>query len=228
VRRVFVTFALRQEGVSFEKRLTQRLAKSDSVLGRLDSKEVAVYRLGIGVRNEDQFQKALTDLRPALVINSGFAGAIRTLLEPGDFVIAENFSSPGLPERLEIARIFEARGRFACVDTVADPTTKMRLRSKGDIFALDMESARVASICHEHSIPLITARMISDRYDERIPGVFLGQPVEQMKDIFQALAFASRMIVLRRRLADRLVALVQHINLNSEFGFNPPPGGTLD
>jgi hypothetical protein len=58
--------------------------------------------------------------------------------------------------------------------------------------------------------------MISDRYDEAIPGVFLGQGIEQMSDIFQAMAFASRMIVLRRRLADRLVALVRAINLEIE------------
>ncbi|MBV8377637.1 MAG: hypothetical protein JO279_11615, partial [Verrucomicrobia bacterium] len=79
------------------------------------------------------------------------------------------------------------------------------------ILALDMESARVASVCRQHSIPFITARMISDRYDERIPGVFLRQRIERMKDLWEAIAFASRTVVLRRRLADRLVALVREI-----------------
>jgi nucleoside phosphorylase len=216
VARIFVTFALGQEGVLFEKRLHQRIAAPDAILGRLDSQEIAVYRLGTGVRNEGQFRRVLTDLRPSLLVNSGFAGAVRTLLEPGDFVVAENFSSPELLKRLEVNGVFEARGRFACVDIVADPRTKMRFRSEGDLFAIDMESARVASVCREHSMPLITARMISDRYDEAIPGVFLGQGIEQMSDIFQAMAFASRMIVLRRRLADRLVALVRAINLEIE------------
>jgi nucleoside phosphorylase len=212
VARIFVTFALGQEGVLFEKRLHQRIAAPDAILGRLDSQEIAVYRLGTGVRNEGQFRRVLTDLRPGLLVNSGFAGAVRTLLEPGDFVVAENFSSPELLNRLETARNFEAIGNFASVATVADRETKMRFRSNGDIVALDMESARVASVCREHSIPLITARMISDRYDETIPGVFLGQRIERMKDVFEAIAFASRMIVLRRRLADRLVALVRAIN----------------
>ncbi|MBV8142740.1 MAG: hypothetical protein JOZ60_11915, partial [Verrucomicrobia bacterium] len=180
-------------------------------LGRLDLQEVAIYHLGTGVRNEAQFKKVLTDLCPSFVINSGFAGAIRTLLEPGDFVVAENFSSPELLNRLETGRIFEARGNFASVSTVADPKTKMRLRSDRDILALDMESARVASVCRQHSIPFITARMISDRYDERIPGVFLRQRIERMKDLWEAIAFASRTVVLRRRLADRLVALVREI-----------------
>ena len=93
VHTILVTFALRQEGVSFERRLTQRIPKFGSVLGRLDSQEVAVSWLGIGARNQERFRSVLTDFRPELVINSGFAGAVRTLLEPGDFVLAENFSS---------------------------------------------------------------------------------------------------------------------------------------
>jgi hypothetical protein len=58
--------------------------------------------------------------------------------------------------------------------------------------------------------------MISDRYDEGIPGVFLGKRIRQMKDISAAIAFASRMIVLRRRLADRLADLIHAINLKTE------------
>jgi nucleoside phosphorylase len=211
VLKILVTFALRQEGVSFERRLTQRITKSGSILGRLDSQEVAVYWLGTGARDEDQFKSILTDLRSELVINSGFAGAVRTLLEPGDFVLAENFSSPELLKRLETDRVFEARGRFVCVDAVADSTAKMRISSEGNVIALDMESARVAALCRKLSVPFVGARMISDRYDEGIPGVFLGKGIRQMKDISDAIAFASRMIVLRRRLADRLAALIHAV-----------------
>ena len=116
--KILVTFALRQEGASFERRLTQRTAKSGLVRGHLESQEIAVYWLGTGVRDEDQFKSTLTDLRSDLVINSGFAGAVRSLLEPGDFVLAENFSSPELLKRLEKDRVFETRGRFVCVDAV--------------------------------------------------------------------------------------------------------------
>ena len=209
--KILVTFALRQEGIPFEKRLTQRIASSKSVLGCLNSQEVAVSWLGMAVWNEDQFRGVLADLGSELVINSGFAGAVRTLLEPGDFILAENFSSPELVKRFAESRIFEARGRFASVDTVADPVAKLQANSAGNVIALDMESARVDAICRELSVPLVTARMISDRYDEGIPSVFLGKGIRQMKDIFDAVAFASRMIVLRRRLADRLVEMIQVI-----------------
>jgi nucleoside phosphorylase len=212
VLKILVTFALRQEGVSFERRLTQRIVHPYSVLGRLGSQEVALYWLGTGVRDEAQFKSVLADLRSELVINSGFAGAVRTLLEPGDFVLAENFSSPELLKRFETDPLFEARGRFVCVDAIADSAAKMRINSQGNTIALDMESARVAAVCRTLSVPWLSARMISDRHDEGIPGVFLGKGVRQLKDIAEAIAFASRMIVLRRRLAARLVELIRAIN----------------
>jgi hypothetical protein len=60
-------------------------------------------------------------------------------------------------------------------------------------------------------VPIVSARMISDRYDEGIPHVFLGKGIRQMKDLSDAIAFASRMIELRRRLADRLTELIAGI-----------------
>jgi nucleoside phosphorylase len=231
-----VTFALRQEGVSFERRLFQRVVKPGLVLGRLDAQEVVVYWLRLGVRNEDHFKRILTDLRPDLVINSGFAGAVRTLLEPGDFVLAENFSSPDLLSRLAGNSVFSARGRFLCVDTVADSAAKMQINSEGNIIALDMESSRVDAVCRTLSLPLISARMVSDRYDERIPAVFLGKGIRRVRDISEAIAFAIRMLGLRRRLAARLVELIRAVETAplanpqgiSETPANPPRAGKPD
>jgi nucleoside phosphorylase len=218
VLNILITFALRQEGASFESKLTQRIPKFGSVIGRLDSKEVAVSWLGIGVRHEEQFKSTLTNLRPEVVINSGFAGAVRTLLEPGDFVLAENYSSSELVKRLDKRCAFEARGRFVCVHTVADPAAKMRFNSEGNVVALDMESAPVAEVCRKLSVPLLSAKMISDRHDEEIPGVFLGKGIRKKKDLFEAVAFASRMIILRRNLANRLVELMRALSLSGVGG----------
>jgi adenosylhomocysteine nucleosidase len=209
VRRILVTFGFRQEGLSFERSLTRRIAKSRLLLGSLGSREIAVYCLGAGVRDEDQFMRSVADFRPGLVINSGFAGAVRTLLEPGDFVLGENFSSPELMNRLKTNRVFESRGRIVCVDNVADAATKARINGEGNVIAVDMESVRVAEICRKLSVSLVTARMISDRHDEGIPGIFLGKGIREIRDIFNAIGFASRMIVLRRRLADRLSELIR-------------------
>jgi nucleoside phosphorylase len=212
VLNILVTFALRQEGALFERRLIQRIPKLGSIFGRLDSEDVGVSWLGIGARNEARFESTLTGLRPELVINSGFAGAVRTLLEPGDFVLAENYSSSELMKRLDKRFVFVARGRFACVDTVADAAGKMRLNRDGNIVAVDMESAPVAEVCRKLSVPLLSAKMISDRHDEEIPRVFLGKGIRQKNDLLEAVVFASRMIMLRRNLADRISELIRALS----------------
>jgi nucleoside phosphorylase len=216
VLKILVTFALRQEGVSFERRLPQRKAISGLVLGRLNSQEVAVSWLGIGVRHDVQFTKILSDFRFDLVINSGFAGAVHRELEPGDFVLSENFSSPEWLNRLRTNSVFEASGRFVSVNAIADPETKMRIAREGNVVALDMESSRVASVCRKLFVPLISARMISDGHDEGIPGVFLGKGIRRIEDISEAITFARRMIVLRRKLGDRLVQLIHAIHRREE------------
>jgi nucleoside phosphorylase len=221
VLKILLTFALRQEGFSFERRLRRRKTKSGLVVGDLDAQEVAVFWLGIGVRHEVGFETLLSDCPFDLVINSGFAGAVRTSLVPGDFVLSENFSSPKWQNWLKTTDVFEARGRFACVDAIADSGAKMRIAREGDVVALDMESGRVAAVCRKLSVPLISARMISDRADEGIPGVFLGKGVRRIGDISEAITFARRMIVLRRRLADRLVGLIRAINAKGEEGDEP-------
>jgi nucleoside phosphorylase len=211
VIKILVTFALKQEGVSFVRRLTRRMDETGLILGHLDSREVAVYWLGTGVKDEKYFMSTVADLRAELVINSGFAGAVRTLLEPGDFVLGENFSSPEVLNRLESSRIFEAKGTFVCVDKVAGPTAKSRLKAERNVIAVDMESAQVAAVCRRLSVPYVSARMISDRHDEGVPGVFLGKRIRRMKDILDAIGFASRMLALRRMLADRLSELIRAI-----------------
>jgi hypothetical protein len=218
VLKILVTFALRQEGVSFQGRLRRRKAKSDLILGFLDFQEIAIFWLGTGVRRQVEFEGALSNGHFDLVINSGFAGAVRAMLEPGDFVLCENFSSPEWLNRLKANALFQANGPFASVDTIAGSEAKKRIASDGNIVALDMESARVAAVCRKVSVPLVSARMISDRSDEEIPGVFLGKGIRRPKDVSEAIAFARRMIVLRPRLADRLVELIRVINLQSGAG----------
>ena len=207
--KIFVTFALRHEGLSFERRLTRRVVKHGLTMGQLGARQVVVFPLGVGVRNKEGFRSAAGELHAELVINSGFAGAVRTLLEPGDFVLANNFSSPELSIRLLHTRLFEAQGRFASVNEVADAAIKERINLQGNVVAVDMESAQMAALCADLSVPYVSAKMISDRYNEGIPDLFLGKAARQIKDITDAIWFARRMLVLRHDLADRLVALIR-------------------
>jgi hypothetical protein len=120
-------------------------------------------------------------------------------------VLAENFSSPELSNWLGTTRIFMAKGSFAPVNEVADSAGKARLNSKGNTIT---PRYGVGSSCSDLVVSYVSAKMISDRYDERIPEIFLGKRIRKTKDISDAIWFASRMLVLRQKLADRLVELI--------------------
>jgi nucleoside phosphorylase len=101
-----------------------------------------------------------------------------------------------------------AKGSFAPVNEVADSASKAWHNSKGNTIALDMESAQVAALCGDLVVSYISTKMISDRFDERISEIFPGKRIRRLKEISDAIWFASRMLVLRQKLADRLVELI--------------------
>jgi nucleoside phosphorylase len=209
VRRILVTFALRQEGYPFARKLSQRAVRNGMVLGRLGTWEIAVCWLGIGFERLDLFASAASEVQPGLIINSGFAGGIRSLLEAGDFVLARNHSSPELLEGVGGSHLFLARGNFASATRIVGPETKDCLKLQSNALAVDMESERLATACRKSSIPFLTARMISDRSDEAVPRLLIGRGVRSLDDIFQAARFAGRMLVLRERLATQLCRLIE-------------------
>ena len=77
------------------------------------------------------------------------------------------------------------------------------------MLAANMESDRVAIICRTFPFPFVTARMVSDRFDEAIPGLFIGKGIRRFSDIFDAAQFAVRMLGLRKKFADRLETLIE-------------------
>jgi nucleoside phosphorylase len=205
--KILVTFALLEEGYPFVRKLIRRSRKEGVIFGGLRNIEVAVCCLGIGLENSDRFSRVVSDLQPRLVINSGFAGAVLSLLKAGDFVLAKNFSS--LEPSAGFRGLFSASGDFLTVSEIAGPEMKSRLQINENVLAIDMESARVARVCRQISIPLLTARMISDRSDEALPVVFTGKRIRGAHDIFHAIRFAVRMLILRQKLAARLERLIE-------------------
>jgi nucleoside phosphorylase len=207
-----VTFALRQEGYPFVRNLKRRTVSNGLVLGLVGNRETAVCWLGIGVENADSFARFIAELQPRLVINSGFAGGVRSLLEPGDFLLATNYSSQEIVEKLRTSNLFSARGKFVSVKRIANPETKAQLRQDSKVLALDMESERMTAICRDLSVPYLTARMVSDRRDESVPKLFIDHKIRGPSDIGHAIHFAGRMLVLRERLAARLKTLIEEVN----------------
>jgi nucleoside phosphorylase len=166
-----------------------------------------VVYVGIGLRHRDALERCLEQWKPRLVICSGFAGSLRSLVRPGDFLIARNLSTVEFAEPyLDQA---DAVGEFLEVHTIASAATKAELAGSGSSLAIDMESAGVSRLCAAQGVPVLVARMVSDAVDQEIPGLFLGRTLRRPKELVEAARFIFRMLLLRPRLAQRLTELIR-------------------
>lgn len=168
---LLVVFALPAEAWVFQRRLGQKTKRDKLLCGTVCGTSIGICFVGIRATAIADLEETIRRVRPPLVISSGFAGATRVLLEPGDFLMASNYTSAELRHPLE--SVVDATGNFHSVDQVSDPGEKERQGLSS--IAVDMESAAIAAACDRCRTPLITARMISDGRDEKIPAVFTGE-----------------------------------------------------
>jgi nucleoside phosphorylase len=201
---LLVVFALPAEARVFQQRLEQKTKRDKLFCGNICGTTIGICFVGIRATAIGDLEETIRRVRPPLVISSGFAGAARVLLEPGDFLLASNYSSAEL--RLASGSVVDAVGKFHSVDQISGPSEKQRLGLLS--VAVDMESATIAGACERYRTPLITARMISDGRDENIPAVFTGGKLRNPRDLIAAGQFAIRMLHLTRLLADRLTQLI--------------------
>jgi nucleoside phosphorylase len=201
---LLVVFAVPAEARVFQRRLRRKSKQETFFEGIMGGTRVGICFVGIRATAIADFETLIQRLAPTLVISSGFAGATRALLEPGDFLVASNYTTA--PAEIPVGNLVDASGPFCSVEQISGPEEKRRL---GELsVAVDMESKAIAAVCDRHQIPLITARMISDGRDESIPGVFIDGELRNAKDAVAAGQFAFRMLRLTRLLANRLTRLI--------------------
>ena len=201
---LLVVFALSAEARVFQRRLAGKRKQETFSDGVMFGTRVGICFVGIRATVVVDLEKTIQQIAPTLVISSGFAGATRALLEPGDFLIASNYTTAEI--ELPVGSLADAIGPFCSVQQVNGPAEKRRLGEFS--LAVDMESGSIAAVCDRYQIPLITARMISDGRDEGIPPVFIGGKLRNAREVLEAGQFAFRMLHLTRRLADRLTQLI--------------------
>src|SRR5258706_12714021 len=195
---LLVVFALSAEARVFQKRLGRRRKQETFFDGMLCGTRVGICFVGIRARAIADFEKAVERLEPTLVINSGFAGATRGLLEAGDFLIASNFTTAHI--ELPVGSLVDAIGPFYSVEQISGSADKQRLGEFS--VAVDMESKAIASVCERYQVPLITARMIFYGPDERISTIFLGGKIRRGREANEAGQFPLRMLRLTRIFGD--------------------------
>jgi nucleoside phosphorylase len=176
--------------------------------GFLAGHVVSLSFVGIGGADIDKVEREVDLVKPQLIISSGFAGATRSLLEPGDFVLAANYTDRAMGKLLIQQKIVDASGAFVQVKQVASVADKWALNRTAGSAAVDMESEIIADLCRRKQISMVTGRMISDAINETIPGIFVGRKVAGLRDLGDAAVFAARMLRLTEKLADRLEPLV--------------------
>jgi nucleoside phosphorylase len=205
---VLVTFALPAEAAPFIRRLHHRSHDGSALTGRIHGERVKVVWVGVGLSRPHVLDRCLRQARPDFVICSGFAGSLRSLVQPGDFVMARNLSDPRLLAHYE--PYADAAGNFLEVQTICTALEKARLAQTGKHLAIDMESARVTRLVKKWGIPILVARMISDGLEQDIPGLLLGKRLSHPRELGAAAAFVGQMFRIRPRLAERLAILIRN------------------
>jgi len=206
-----LVFALPEEARVVRKRTRWMQRTKEISKGIFAGREIAIQFIGIGGTAIRKLDQTIHQLTPDLVISSGFSGSTRSLLEPGDFVLASNYTDPGMAARLVLQKVADAAGLFAGVTKVAGVTDKWALNRLGSSIAVDMESKAIAEVCQRTNTPLITVRMISDGINETIPSVFIRKKLPRVAEVGEAVRFVVRMLRLTGKLADRLEEVVRSV-----------------
>lgn len=126
-----------------------------------------VLLTGMGKKNaEDSIRKAFQQVRPALVLSSGFAGGLNPQL-PSETIVFDG-ADPEMEATLLSLGGFGVK--FHCADRVAvTAVEKHALRRSTGADVVEMESASIGAVCTEAGIPFATVRVILDAAEEDLP-----------------------------------------------------------
>jgi nucleoside phosphorylase len=207
---LILVFALPEEARVVRRRIRWHKSPVGVPRGLFAGQEVSLAFVGVSAVRIGELERSIEQIKPRMIISSGFAGGTRSLLEAGDFVLSTNYTDADIRKLLsQHQKIIDAAGPFIQVERVATASDKWSLNRSHGACAVDMESETIADLCRRKGISLVTARMISDAIDEAIPAIFSKRKFSGSKDLGDAAVFAGRMLRLTGKLAERLEELVR-------------------
>ncbi len=183
---------------------------------------------GIGFDNAARAtEAAIREWRPNLLVSAGFCGGIAPQLKVGDVVVAKQmviatshgfeevpvlFSTAGqnLVARESGMRVFG--GLFAGTPVIMSKTRLVGILPPGSTNpVVEMESAAVAIIAVENSIPLLAIRAVSDPADEEL-GFSLDEFCD--RDLRCIRSYKVLLTVLKRpRIVPQLFRLAGNVRI---------------
>lgn len=104
----------------------------------------------------------------SLVVSSGWAGALKSELEPGRAYIVSSLIDARTGERFRAAQWSEERLAVTS-PKVADAAEKLRLAAAYGADLVDMEGAAVARLADMRGIPFYCIKGVSDGLSDRLP-----------------------------------------------------------
>ena len=179
----------------------QDVAGRRVVLGRIGTTQVLVCRSGWGKTMAASTCQLLIDRwRPALVLDTGTAGAIRRGMAVGDLLVAERVTDGDLAASAQLAKyatLAAAGGaadqgppgglarwlsrlagtplrsaRLVCMDrTVASSADRARLEARG-FDAVCWEAFSIVKVAQANDTPSFSLRVVSDLADESVVDTF--------------------------------------------------------
>jgi nucleoside phosphorylase len=231
---VAVTFALPQESSEFLRCLRNK-SRADRtgnriIRGNIDDHEIEVLHTGVGEKVcRERLGKFLQDQDAELLISSGFAGALDDQLEPGDLLLADNFSTVDpCTKHSSFSELQIWTGNLVTVPALIHSSEeRSKLAQSSGAAAIDMETEFIARACAEHGIPLLSLRVISDTPQQVFPappnilfdmarqrtnpvklaGFFVAHPTR----VPSLIRFARRIAQARKTLANALVAILRDL-----------------
>ncbi len=178
--RVAIITALETEARPIMRRLgLSRDRTGGPCVGRLDECDVTLLITGVGPDHARQAtRRLLAAKRFDRVIIAGLCGAMNPLMRSGELVWP-NVLIDGVTHHVYERPIqHERTGRHISVAAlVATPQAKATLFARHAVDTVDMESAAIASVCHEHDTPWLCLRAVGDEADEGLPE-YLGELVD--------------------------------------------------
>ena len=239
---IAVTFALPDESTIFLKSMTDlkrvRAGAVPIYFGKIGDLEVTVFHTGVGEESAQiQLNSFLSKERPQFLISSGFAGGLDPLLKIGSLLLSENYSSPVL---LNSAREFFKNKdsiHFGILTTQSLPAesvaSKHALFLETKALGVDMETATLARICAQSSIPFLSLRAISDTAFQALPVPFSAwfDPIAQKARplallgylamhptlILDFVQFVKGIFQTKKIIGHHLVDLIQFIHSSEEI-----------
>lgn len=148
---------------------------------------LSLYVCGIGPDNAADACNALLDTKINHLVSWGTAGAISSDLKSGDVILPDTIMNNtnknymcdekwrhNVLTKLEQSHLNVFSGTIYSADSVISPDDKRRIRGQTQAIAVDMESATIASIANQSSIPFIAIRTIVDESTMYIPASILN------------------------------------------------------